>query len=213
MTYFKVLNADRSAAHGGTGKWKARGWMPTIPDPVPCQRGYHLCRENDLVFWLGETIWEAEPGDIIIEHGTVADGDSKVVTEKARLLRRLPWDERTARLFAADCAEHVAKYANPATQKIIRATLEVVRRYADEQATEDELNAARAAAWAARTAGDAARIAGDAARAAWIAGDAARAAARAAWIAGDAARAAARAAARDAEYCWQARRLMTYLYP
>src|SRR3990167_6860973 len=112
MRYFKVLNADRTPAHGGSGRWKARGWMPTIPDPVPYKRGYHLCREQDLIFWLGETIWEAEPGDVIIEHGTVGGRASKVVTDRARLLRKLPWDERTARLFAADCAGHVAKDAD-----------------------------------------------------------------------------------------------------
>jgi len=167
VRYFKVLNADRTPAHGGTGKWKARGWMPTIPDPIPCQRGWHLCREQDLVFWLGEAIWEAEPGDVIIEHGSAATNNSKVVTERARLLHRLPWDERTARLFAADCAEHVAKHADPATRKVIRATLRVVRRYVDGQATDVELDAARGAAWAA------AEAAWDAAEAAWDAAGAA----------------------------------------
>jgi hypothetical protein len=101
---------------------------------------------------------------------------------------RCGMDEKFARLFACDCAERVlhlfeAKYPNDDRP---RKAIEVAQRFANGDATTEELTAA----W-------------DAAR------DAARAAARdAAW---DAARAAARGAAwdaaRGAEQEWQAERL------
>jgi Imm-5 like putative immunity protein len=112
---------------------------------------------------------------------------------------------RLARIFACDCAERVLpifERERPHDARP-RAAIGVARRYAASRATNEE----RDAAWAA--AGDAARdaawaAAGDAARdAAWAAagaaalaaaGDAARAAAR------DAAWAAAGAAARDAAW-------------
>jgi len=97
--------------------------------------------------------------------------------------------ERAARLFACECAEDVLpifERENP-DDKSPREAIEVARKFANGEATEEQLDAARAAAW------DAARDA------AW---DAARAAARAA--AWDAARDAAWAAARDA--AWAAAR-------
>jgi len=118
-------------------------------------------------------------------------------------------DDRTIRLFAVWCARQALALIDPDPRSV--AACDVAERYANGDATVDELAAARAAAWAAA---EAARYAaGDAwyaARAA--AGDAAEAAAwdasrAAAWYAaraaaGDAAEAAAwdaaRAAARDA---------------
>ena len=94
---------------------------------------------------------------------------------------------KIARLFAADCAEHVIhlfQQQRPADTRP-RHAIETARRYACGLATDAEQAAARAAAW-----------------------DAARAAARAA--AWDAARDAAWDAARDAETVWQRNRLSAY---
>ncbi|HUX30180.1 MAG TPA: hypothetical protein VMV78_06085, partial [Thiobacillus sp.] len=64
---FKVLGDDGRPCHGGTGRWrlphdgKPGDWMPPIEgDLVPCENGYHLCREGDLADWLGPHIFEAE---------------------------------------------------------------------------------------------------------------------------------------------------------
>jgi hypothetical protein len=85
-------------------------------------------------------------------------------------------DDRTLRLFACKCVREVWHLL---TDKRSRKAVEVAERYAVGEATSEELDAARAAAWAA----------------AW---DAARAAAwAAAWAA---ARAAAMAAAGDAAW-------------
>lgn len=232
MIAYKVLRADGTPYHGGIGRWHlptADGpgeWMPPI-DPVPCTRGYHLCRDTaDLLKWLGPTIWVAEVDGKVIHH------HDKVVVERARLLRKLPWDAQTARKFAADCAERalpVYEAAHPGDDRPRRA-VEVARAYGDE-ATRDELSAraaswaasraaaravsgatelaARAAAWAAWAAAKAATMAvSDAAElAAWAAAWAARAAANpteAAWAAAWAADA-ARGAAWGARSAWAAR--------
>jgi len=221
MTLYKVLNKDGTPHHGGKGQWNlpARSddgtwapgeWMPEIQgDLEPCYNGYHLCRKNNLIRWLGPAIFVAE------YRGEMVEAVEKLVVREARLLYPLKaWDERTARLFACDCAEHVShlfeqKYPEDTRP---RNAIEVARRFANGEATREELTAA----WAA--AGDAAR---DAARdAAWAAAwDAAWAAASAAAraAAGDAAWAAAGAAAGDAawaaEQAWQTENLFKYLFP
>jgi hypothetical protein len=202
---FKVLDEKGLPYNGGKGKWnppqgKRPGkWMPKIKKLVPCDSGYHLCRESDLVLWLGPRIFLAEC------RGERVDVDDKIVVSEARLIRECKaWDEKTARLFACDCAERVLPIFEKAYPKDgrPRAAIETARLFAGGKATQEEL----AAAW------DAARAAARAAArdAAW---DAARAAARAAaWDAAwDAAWAAAWAAAWDAERKWQTNLLMSYL--
>ena len=168
MTYYKVLNEDGSCSHGGDGKWYLPNgscpgkWMPKVTgELVPCQHGYHVCREEDLIHWLGPTIWEVEPKGVILTH------ENKVVVREARLLRALDtWDERTARLFAADCAEHVLhlfEEVNPNDDRP-RKAIEAARQYANGQITTAAGAAAGDAAWAAVRAA-AWTAAGDAARA------------------------------------------------
>jgi len=148
-TLYKVLNTDGSPCHGG-GTWHLPTddgpgeWMPAIKGKlVACQNGYHLCREQDLINWLGPAIYEAE------YRGERVDDDNKIVVREARLLRRIDaWNDRTARLFACDCAErvlHIFERERPDDDRP-RQAIEVARRYARGQATEDELGAARDAA-------------------------------------------------------------------
>ena len=205
---FKVLNEDGSACHGGHGTWhlpesdRPGDWMPIIEgELIPCKNGYHLCREQDLVHWLGEAIFEVE------YRGEQVDSGDKIVVREARLLRRCEnWNERTARLFACDCAEHVLhifEQQYPGHNQP-RHAIETSRKYAGGNATKAELAAAGAAARTAAGAGPR-----DAAGAA--AGAAARAAARAAPRAAAGAGAAARDAAAERE--WQTSQLMQLLYP
>ena len=121
-------------------------------------------------------------------------------------------DDRTLRLFAVWCARNTPLADGRVTGDLLTdprslAALDVAERYAAGKATDEELAAARDAAWAA--AGDAA---GAAARdAAWAAAGAATwyaayAAGAAAWYAADAAWAAAGDAADAADAAWDAAR-------
>ncbi len=236
MKLYKVLNLNGSPCHGGSGSWnlphgKRTGkWMPEVQDIELCECGYHLCRKQDLVLWLGPAIYEAE------YRGDILEGSDKVVVSEARLISRLDaWNDRTARLFAYDCAERVLKIVN---DKRCDNTVRVARLFADGKATADELAAASAAARtaasaaaraaasaAARAAASAAARAAASAAAKATARNAASAAARAAasaaakaaasaaaWDAASAAaKATARNAARDAETKWQTTRLFQYL--
>jgi len=208
--YYKVLGKDGRSCHGGSAQWSLPTddgpgeWMPEIVDIKPCASGYHVCTMEQLLAWLGPAIYEVECG------GEHAACDDKHVFGRARLLRRLDaWNERTARLFACDCAEHVLHIYEsqvPGDARPRRA-IEVARLYADGRATNNEIAAARAAAWDA--AWSAAR---DAARAAARAGAQAGAWSAARDAAWDAAWSAARAAARDDARTWQADRLGAVLY-
>jgi len=158
-TLYKVLHSDGSAYHGGKGKWflpKGRPgkWMPTLnPDKLKaCQYGYHLCRHDDLVRWLGPVIFTAEC------RGERIDDTDKIVVQQARLIRKLEtWNDRTARLFACDCADRALALIDKPDPRSIES-VRVARLYAIGEATKEQLAVAWDAAWiAARdAAGDAA---------------------------------------------------------
>jgi hypothetical protein len=227
--FYKVLGANGEATNGGTGKWflphgnRPGKWMPKIKgELIPCKNGYHLCRRQDVIDWLGPSLWEAE------YRGECVPAEDKVVVRQSRLIRRVStWNDKTARLFACDCAEYalgLVKKPDPRSVEAVR----VARLFALGEATGDEL----AAAWTARTAStwdaawnaawnaarDAARDAAKDAEAAYTAARAAaRTAAFAAWDAAwDAANAAKDAVTLDAwaayaAWAWMTERLFQYL--
>jgi len=186
---YKWLNEGGQPAHGGRTAWSLPNgrpgkWRSVKGELVPCENGLHLCREQDLVRWCSPVLWEAEYRGELIEH------TDKVVVREARLIQRVEtWNEQTARLFAADCAEvAMGLYGND--DERAWAAILTGRRYAFGLISAD----------AARSAADAA---GSAANAAWSAADAAGSAADATWSAADAAGSAANAA--------YTHRLMEYL--
>jgi hypothetical protein len=160
VQYYKVLGLGGIPCNGGNGKWslpmgkKPGEWMPKIANIEPCVRGYHLCRANDLIRWLNAEIYEAEGRGKSIRH------ENKDVFEQARLIRKIEtWNERTDRLFTADCAEHVLpifekRYPNDDRP---RKAIHAVRDFADGKISKENLAAARDAAGAAAgaAAGDA----------------------------------------------------------
>jgi hypothetical protein len=178
VTYYKVLDPDLASYNGGTYQWVLGEWAPEIEGELtPCVNGYHVCQESDLPEWLGPVICEVEIGPESVRSG------NKTVARTARITRVLDtWNDRTARLFACDCAERVLplfELAHPDDSRP-RVAIETARRFANGEATSDELAAAGAAAEPAGAAS---------------------------WAAVGAARDAARAAERQ----WQARRLIEYL--
>ena len=150
----------------------------------PCEDGW-----RKLLKYLGKT--EADDAPLAI--ATILDSNG--LDDALWCLRAVDGHEREIRLYAVWCARQVQHVM---TDPRSIAALDVAERHANGDATDEELAAARAAAWAA--ARDAAGAAAWAA--AWAA---ARAAARAA--AGAAARAAAGAAARAAAGDAQEKRL------
>lgn len=162
MQLYKVLNTNGNAYHGGTGAWhlpagKHPGkWMPPIEGELtPCLNGYHLCRETDLLDWLGPAIFEAE------HRGEIVKYVDKVIVRHARLLRRYEgWDETTARLFAADCAERVLTIFEKQRPKDDRPrkAIEAARAYARGEIDDAAKAAAGAAAWDAEQAWQRARL-------------------------------------------------------
>lgn len=146
-TLYKVLDADLRSMHGGTGEWVPGEWRSVRGALEPCRRGLHLARATDLVRWLGPTIWVAE------WEGERIDTDDKVIVRRARIVSRFgAWDERTARLFAAACAEDVLHLIPEPWRAVCAETIAVARRHADGLATDAELSAAESAAAAARSA-------------------------------------------------------------
>ena len=147
---FKILGRNGETVNGGSGRWhlplngKPGKWMPPIEGKLEaCFRGYHLCRVQDLVHWLGPTMWIAE------RKGKRIDDDSKVVVRQARLIRKLEtWNDRTASLFACDCAEEALMLIDEPDRRSLDA-VRVARLYAVGEASGEELKAARSAAWSA----------------------------------------------------------------
>lgn len=152
---YKVLNKDGSARMG-VGKWhlpngdEAGEWMAPIEgELIPCGNGYHLCKPSHLLGWLGPAIFEAE------YRGEMREVEDKVVVREARLLRHVgAWNDKTARLFAADCAEHMlhvfeTRFPNDHRP---RKAIEATRAYAHGAINADAAYAYAAAADAARAA-------------------------------------------------------------
>jgi len=121
-------------------------WMPKIEKLELCSAGYHYVTESQLLDWLSDELYEVEV------RGDVLHGDNKNCAQEMRLVRHVEiWNDKTARLFAADCAERVlhfyeAKYPN---DRSIRDYIDATRKFARGEITEHELATAWAAAWAA----------------------------------------------------------------
>ena len=155
-----------------------------IRSHAPCTDGW-----QKLLTHLGKTKADDEPLSLL----TILDSNG--IDDALWCLRAVEGHDREIRLFAVWCARQAQHLLTD--QRSLDA-LDVAERYANGEATEDELVAARDDAWAAwdavRTAaGDAARSAAEAA-----AYDGAYDVAKAASAACEAARSAAGAAARDA---------------
>ena len=148
MKLYKFLNADMSAIYGN-GSWAFEP-MPVIKgDLIPCKNGYHLCRKEDLIHWLGARLFEVEhTGEIVLS-------DNKVVVREAVIISEIEsWNKKNQRLFACDCAERVLHLFESMFPDDSRArnAIEVARLYADGKATLADLNAAGVAGVAARAA-------------------------------------------------------------
>ena len=148
----------------------------------PCEDGW-----EKLLKHLGKTKSDDEPLPFL----TILESNG--LDHALWCCRTAPEYDREWRLFAVWCARQVQHLMTD--ERSIKA-LDVAERFANGEATEEEL----IAAWAAAEAAEAARDAARAARyAAWAAAEAARAARYAARAAARGAARAAKKAARDAQ--------------
>lgn len=210
MAHYKVLGPNGEAIHGGSGSWHLPEnggpgkWMPRIERIIPCNSGYHIVTAEQLIPWLRS---DASVFEVEYRGNIVNADDTKSVVQEARTVKRLLWDERIARHFAADCAERVLpifekRYPNDSRP---REAIRVARLFADGKTTyaaHVDASAAAHAAAAYATYADS-----------YAAAHAAHAAASStSVVASVVASVAAYAAASESEREWQTQRLMDYLY-
>ena len=100
-------------------------WMPEITEPLEiCVNGYHAVDRDHVLDWLNDSLYAVELA------GEVIHKQDKYVGSRARLLRHeTRWNERTARLFAADCAAAALHYVDKPDPRSVKA-IEVARLYA-----------------------------------------------------------------------------------
>lgn len=149
MKYYKFLLPSGKTPQGH-GVWplpqddKPGEWLPKLTGRlVMCEHGYHVMRAQDLLSWLCVAdLYEVEGKD------RVRVWTDKCGARQARTLQKIDtWNDRTARLFAADCAERVmhiyeAVYPNDSRP---RNAIQAVRDFANGKITKRKLNAAWAA--------------------------------------------------------------------
>jgi len=214
MQAYHFLKEDMRAGSGKEKSWKV-GEERTVPKPDRvslCAYGYHSASS-----WRDALSYAPGPVACIVEVSDPINKDDTKQVSATRKLLAAKDVSKELRLFACDCAERALKRERKAGREPDERSWKAIivsRRYANGEATLEELQAA----WnAARNAADAARNAAwNAADAAWNAADAAWNAADAAWNAAwnaarNAAWNAARNAAWNAEIKWQRNRLARYL--
>ncbi|MDO8750341.1 MAG: hypothetical protein Q7K03_04255, partial [Dehalococcoidia bacterium] len=149
MQSYHFLKADMTAGSGKEPAWTVGETRTMKGKAVMCERGYHA----------SPTLYDAldyAPGPVacIVELGGPVEWQSDKGVSLSRKLVKAVNVERELYLFAADCAEHVAHIYTRKTKWQPAQTIEVVRRFANGQATAEEL--AAGAARAARAATEAA---------------------------------------------------------
>lgn len=98
-------------------------WLEADGDLEPCFRGTHVCRIEDLAYWIHDELWEAE-----------TDGDSVagfdcIVTRRARLVRCVEhWQDGGAARFVLACADHAAEIVEAASPDVAAT----VRHYVED---------------------------------------------------------------------------------
>ena len=148
MRAYHFLREDMTAASGNEPPWKVGEERTVKGDLVMCEHGYHSSPS-----WLDSLQYAPGPIACIVEipkRGTKHDTD-KQVSRKRKLIAAV--DATTVlRLFACDCAERALtaeREAGREPDKRSWTAIEVARRFAEGNATLEELSAARSAAWMA----------------------------------------------------------------
>lgn len=101
--YYKALGSTGEAIFGGTyrwplpekveGEWRPGDWtVPVVGKLAVCRRGYHLCVQKGLIYWLAPRLFVAQAKRRPSKFPS--DPKGKFATRQARLLRELTgWNE------------------------------------------------------------------------------------------------------------------------
>ncbi len=147
MTYYKFIDENNC----GYNDFDYTDYLPRDGEPgpwlpeaegeiVPCENGYHACKPQFVSHWIDARLYEVELS------GTLVDADNKTAASRIRLVRKVDaWNEKTQRLFAVWCAREALKLVDNLDPRSI-AACNVAERYANGEATDKELESAKAAA-------------------------------------------------------------------
>lgn len=141
MRAYHFLQEDMTSGAGNEAPWKI-GEERIIDGSIElCQRGYH-----SSATWFDALQYAPGPMACIVEISEPeAKGEEKQVSRSRKLIACKDIT-RELRLFACDQAEQALALARVEDKRSWNA-IEVARRYADGNATPDDLVAARDAAW------------------------------------------------------------------
>ena len=129
-------------------------WMPEVKELIECESGYHVAQCRQLIEWLDDEIYLVEG------RGEHVRYDNKQAFSQIRFVKKFDtWNERTQRLFAADCAEHVLKHFithypdDDRPAKVIQAARDFANGLIScDAARSAAISVASSVAWAARRA-------------------------------------------------------------
>lgn len=100
MTDYKTLR-NRCSCHGGKGKWTPYKPRHVVGMLIPCKNGLHYCRDEQVVNWIDQEIWEF----IDLAPKSTFPLADKMVTREGMITEKCKhWNKRAAALFAVDCA-------------------------------------------------------------------------------------------------------------
>lgn len=126
MTDFKVLRNQRSC-FGGKGKWTPYKPRKVWGRLVPCAHGLHYCRDEQVMGWLDDELWQfvdLAPDDAI------ATPDKRVTSKGMITEKYKTWGAETARLLAIDCARLAVSWVtSDETRERLHACLDTAVGY------------------------------------------------------------------------------------
>ena len=145
-TLYKFLNANGVGRYSGK-KLPIGEWISVSGRLAMCENGIHVTPIEHALNWLDKR------AHIVEIRGECQVGDDKWCCREVYIHPAFPhWNEQSARLFAADCAERVlhlfeSRYPNDSRP---RNAIEVARAYARGEAAAAARTAAADAAFAER---------------------------------------------------------------
>ena len=160
MTCYRWVTEDMTSEHNEKIKWEIGKWQKHEGEIELCKKGLHACASplDSLNNVYGNRWFVSEA------KGEIINDEDKFVASEMRLVKEIPII--IIKRFALFCAKQNLKYTK---DEKVHSCVNVIKKYLDGKATEEEIRAAWAAAWAARAAWATREAVGAARAAAWAA--------------------------------------------